>query len=106
MSGPVGWLIMELMRNSSQWHPFGLFQPLLLLAYAAITCGWVLKGFFPSAWTTYIQEDGPVEWGTVLALLLGAWFLVLRALNAGRRKRPGAWVLYLGALLLLFGAGE
>jgi len=97
---------MELMRNSSQWHPFGLFQPPLLVAYAAIICGWILKGFLPTAWASYIREDGPVEWGTVVALLMGAWFLVLRALGAGRRKRPGAWVLYLGALLLLFGAGE
>ncbi len=57
----------------------------------------------PGGWTTWAQEDGPVEWATVAAFVLAAGLYLGRARGAGGLARLGLVVM---AVFCVFVAGE
>jgi len=83
-------------------------KAVVALVLVAVLAGVVLSHVDEPAFRHgYVEEDGPIEWGTVLALLFAALVCCRRFLLL-RRRRP---VLFLAATALLgalfvFGAGE
>lgn len=79
----------------------------------AVVCVAVILGVVlshidePAFKSTYVEEDGPIEWGTVPALLLGA-FVCLRRFFLLRGRKPALFlaVTILFGAMFIFGAGE
>lgn len=85
-----------------------LEKAVIALVLVLVVAGVILSHVDESAFRHgYVEEDGPIEWGTVLALLSAAFVCLGRFLRL-RRRRPLLFLastLLLGALFL-FGAGE
>lgn len=80
---------------------------ILLLVLAILVAGYILYYTSLHRFETYVQEDGLVEWLTVLGLLLGVVVCVSRFITL--RKYKHWWFLFVVldlGLLLFFAAGE
>src|SRR5690348_5227187 len=79
----------------------------LLLVTLLLAAGFYLFFTNVTRFEKYVQEDGVVEWLTVLGLLLGAMVCFVRFARLIRKRK--AWFLFvtLGlGLFLFFAAGE
>jgi cell division protein FtsW (lipid II flippase) len=80
---------------------------ILALVLVMLIIGYILFYSDLSKFVTYVQEDGIVEWLTVLGLILGCIVCVRRFIRL--RKYRKAWFLFVTiglALMLFFAAGE
>lgn len=79
----------------------------LVLVSLSIVIGYILIFTNKRSFELFTQEDGIVEWLTVLGLLLGAFTCFARAIRL-RRTKPALFVLFLCLMgaVLFFGAGE
>jgi len=90
------------MRNLS-----GLERLILLLVFCLVALGFVLLFINKEYFVIYTDEDGFIEWMTVIGLLLGAVVCIYRVVQLYAHK---SWLFSLTnivlALLLIFVAGE
>jgi hypothetical protein len=80
---------------------------ILAMVFIMLLIGYVLFYTNVNTFVTYVQEDGIVEWLTVLGLLLGCFVCIRRFFRL--RKFRHTWFLFVTiglGLLLFFGAGE
>lgn len=86
---------------------FAVEKIILLLVFAIVVTGFILFYTDPTLFRSFVQEDGLVEWLTVLGLMLGCIVCIGRFINL--RKFKSAWFLFVTAslaFLLFFAAGE
>jgi hypothetical protein len=82
-------------------------KSILFLALVMLAVGYILFYTNLHSFELYVQEDGVVEWLTVLGLLLGCFVSLNRFFSLRKYKSTWFLVVTLGlALLLFFAAGE
>lgn len=80
---------------------------ILLLVFSIIATGYILFYTNLSLFKKFVEEDGIVEWLTVVGLILGCLICVGRFTNLRKLRRP--WFLFVVlamGLFLFFAAGE
>lgn len=83
----------------------------LEIIISVLVCGTVAAGIGvglrdSSGFLSWTREDGPIEWLTVLGLLLCAGLCFLRMMERERRPASFRWLAALFGAAFLFGAGE
>jgi cell division protein FtsW (lipid II flippase) len=88
-------------------HWTSIEKGILLLVALMLIVGYVLFFTNVTRFETYVQEDGIVEWLTVLGLLLGSVLCFIRFAKLLRRRKPIFLALtFLLGLMLFVVAGE
>ncbi|WP_320177146.1 hypothetical protein [Roseovarius pacificus] len=78
-----------------------------LNATLVFTLAYAVLGFGTQFGAGFAIEDGPIEYGTAVALFMASLVLFWRAIRLGRAARIGAGLLVaFYALIFVFGAGE
>lgn len=60
------------------------------IVVALLAAGWMAEAGWPEAYYRFVSEDGPVEWATFWALVLGTVANAVLAVRAARTVDPGA----------------
>jgi hypothetical protein len=98
---------MQRLNERSPFSQADFFLFGMILASLIFSIIYQIAGFDEAFSTAFAMEDGPVEWGTAIALFLSA-VVLFRNFGALARQRnlAGAVFTLLYALLFVFGAGE
>lgn len=95
------------MQNLTSYKPNSTEKIVLAIVAILLILGFVFFYTNLPLFEKYIQEDGVVEWITVLGLLMGSWLCLRRFLALRKLRKP--WFLFVTfflAAFLFFAAGE